>query len=110
MPELDHKNTKRYLGFLWLSAILISVVAPVTAVYAEQISQSNFLIILILLVMVPAGMTYLSLLIDIVKVLKLWLLFLIPLVFFPRIFVLLVGVGPLVYLVFLTYRYRRIMK
>ena len=110
MLDLGKKNPRLYIGFLWLSAALIAVVAPIVAVYKEQVSQNTLFAVSILLVMLPTGIAYLTLLIDIIKAFKFWLLLLVPLVFFPRILILMMGIGPLGYLVFLTYMFMKLPK
>jgi hypothetical protein len=83
---------------------------PITAIYERQISESTILIGAMLLVMVFVGATYLSLLKNMIKALRFWLLLFLPLILIPRILIIAAMVGPYIYLGYLTYQFRKIQR
>ena len=106
ISKVDDKGIQFYLKFLWAAAGVTIFVSPVAAIYHDEISQNIVLWILILLTMIPVGIAYLTLFIDIFNTYKMKLLILLPLVFFPVVMIVVVSVAPFAHLVVITLRYR----
>jgi len=96
-------NLKRLLWFLWYGWLSAGVLFLVIYYYREYIQSSNILILLILLLGVPAGISHLYLSFEIVKKLKYKLFLILPLIFFPSLFVIVFIIGPLAYLTYFTF-------
>lgn len=103
-------SAKHYLIFLWISVGLMIIVSPLAAIYEDEISESPFLILLMMLIMIPTGIAYLSLASETVRMLKSKLLFLAPLLFFPYFLIVVISFAPFVYLIYLTHGYKKLAK
>lgn len=110
MRNFSLETAKRYLIFLWAGAALATIGGPLAGLYEEEINKSPVLVGLMAVGIVPTGLAYLALFGDAVRMLKHRLLFLLPLVFFPKALILVMMVGPFCYLIYLTYWYRRLRR
>lgn len=109
MTVLKHNNIKSYLGFLWFGLIFGMIFGPLVDAYQEQMPRFLFYISISLLFIV-AGIANLTILISMISNFKFKLLFILPLFFFPNIYMVVIFLGPLVYLIYLTYMYGRVIR
>lgn len=109
MKSMPLERRKKYLQVLWVIVFITLTAAPFLYYFENSFSETNIYSVVFLIFMVPIGVAYLSLLIDVFKRfgLALFLIF-VPLSFFPRFSLLVVCVFPFFYLVFLTVEYFKI--
>ena len=103
MNVVMKRRAKDYLSFLWLSFISAFPLAVGIYYYQEDISSNNALIILVLIFSLPVGISYFSLLMDIVNSYRYKLLPIALLLFWPKLFILVLVFGPFAYLIYLTW-------
>lgn len=109
MSGSDIKKIRLYFIFLWGALGLLAVSSPFFYLYSDAVNSSVFLKVVVLVVMIPVGMMYLTLWGDCVKMYGLKLLILAPVLFFPAVALVIVSVGPFFHLAYMTYKARDIL-
>lgn len=101
---------KNYLLFLWISVALGLVAAILGVVFYNEITTNKFFGIILVLLSLPLTMSYASLYVDIIKNFRLKLLALMPLLFFPKAFIIVALLIPIAQLVWLSYSFKEAKK
>lgn len=108
--KMIDSNLKKLFLFLWSSFLLGATLVSIIYFYEISIAGNTYLMLLVLLVCLPIGITHLYLLGDIVKVYKYKLLLVLPLLIAPRLFLVFVIFGPYLYLFYITTLWLRLQK
>ncbi len=93
---------KKLVLILWSGFIMAVILLPMIYFYEGVISENTYLILIVLLFSLPGGIAHLYLLGKLIKVYKYKLLVFLPLLIFPKLFVLVLVVGPFAYLAYIT--------
>lgn len=106
--QTELQGMKRKIIFYWVSLVLLGVFAAISYHFEDYISGNYLIIAFLFSVMIPVGITYLSIFFEMNSFFgyKLWI-FVVPLFFWPRLSIILLASFPFFYVAYLTIVFNR---
>lgn len=103
---LQDGHTRQWLllSWLWVGVITGVIFAAMLKLFADEFSRAIWFQIVMILLVLPTAASFFFLYLSLIKDLKFWLLLLVPLIYVPKVFIVMCAVSPLIYLSYMTWR------